>query len=430
MLLKNWSEIIVIIFISFVKKDFYMSNIAPEFTQESLNYMENTDIEYRKKLGQYFTPKTVREALLSKLPKINNPKILDPACGTGEFLISCNEIFKNPSLHGIEIDRNLTEIAQSKLKGNIICKDTLTLEPQPIYDFVVGNPPYFEFKPNKEIKDKFNEVISGRCNIFSLFVKIGLNCLKEGGYLAYVIPPSMNNGAYFNKLRKYIYHNANIEYLSILNREDLFHKAQQTVMLLVLRKGKNNKNYIFEKNGIVIFSQNYKLLYEKFKNTYSLKDLGYKAKTGTIVWNQHKEKLTNKKEGNIPLLWSHNIQDNKLVVPYNQEKKPQYINYPTFDKGPSIIVNRITGTASKACLKSAIVPKDMKYVGENHINIIYKDNNYNTDLLSSMNSTSMSLEEIHKSIISEETIKIMRNITGNTQISKTELELLLPIKVS
>jgi adenine-specific DNA-methyltransferase len=69
----------------------------------------------------------------------------------------------------------------------------------------------------------------------------------------------------------------------------------------------------------------------------------------------------------------------------------------------------------------------MKYVGENHINIIYKDNNYNNDLLNSYN---MSLEKIHKTIISEHTMEIMRNITGNTQISKTELELLLPIKIS
>lgn len=407
-----------------------MSSIVSEFTQESLNYMENTDIEYRKKLGQYFTPKTVRDILLSKLPKIDNPKILDPACGTGEFLISCDEIFNNPSLDGIEIDNNLVEIVKNKIKANIICSDTLNLEPKPTYDFVVGNPPYFEFKPDKQLKSKFSCILNGRSNIFSMFVKIGLDYLKEGGYLAYVIPPSMNNGAYFNKLRKYINDVANIEYLKILKNEDIFHKAQQTVMLLVLKKGKNKKDYVFERNGIVIFSENYKLLKEKYKDTVSLRDLGYRVKTGSVVWNQHKDKLTNNKNSTIPLLWAHNIQNNKLIIPFNQEKKPQYINYPTFDVGPSIIVNRITGAASKACLKAAIVPDGMKYVGENHINIIFKDNNYNIDLLNSLNSYEMSLENIHKAIISEDTIKIMRNITGNTQISKTELELLLPIKVS
>ncbi len=406
-----------------------MSSISSEFTQESINYMENTDIEYRKKLGQYFTPKTVRENLLSKLPLINNPKILDPSCGTGEFLISCSKIFHNPSLVGIEIDNNLVEIAKNNVNGEIIFSDALNIEPKPIYDFVVGNPPYFEFKPNKQLKTKFSSILNGRCNIFSMFVKIGLDYLKEGGYLAYVIPPSMNNGAYFNKLRRYICDVANIEYLNILKSEDIFYKAQQTVMLLVLKKGTNRKDYIFERNGIIIFSEKYKQLIEKFRNTLSLRDLGYRVKTGSIVWNQHKDKLTNDSNGTIPLLWAHNIQDNELVIPFNQEKKPQYINHQSFDTGPSIIVNRITGSASKIRLKSAIVPNGMKYLGENHINIIYKVND-NNDLLSSTNSYNMTLEDIHKAIISEDSIKIMQNITGNTQISKTELELLLPINVS
>lgn len=408
-----------------------MLDKASEFSKESLNYMENTDIKYRKKLGQYFTPKTIREQLLSKLPKINKPKILDPACGTGEFLISCKEIFNKPSLDGIEIDSKLAKIAKNKLSNsNIICNDTLTLEPKPIYDFVVGNPPYFEFKPNKQIKSKFKTILSGRANIFSMFVKIGLDYLKNDGWLAYVIPPSMNNGAYFNKLRRYINDVANIEYLSIVKNENIFHKAQQTVMLIILKKGKSTKKYIFEKNGILIFSENYKLLKEKYKNTISLKDLGYKVKTGNVVWNQHKEKLTNDSNGTIPLLWSHNIQNNKLLIPFKHNKKPQYINYHTFDVGPSIIVNRITGASSKAILKAAVVPKGMKYIGENHINIIYKDNNSNTDISKSEKSYDISLLEIYKTIISENTMEIMRNITGNTQISKTELELLLPIKTA
>lgn len=390
--------------------------------------METTDIEYRKRLGQYFTPRSIREALLTKLPKINNPKILDPACGTGEFLLSCNEIFNNPTLEGIEIDSNLADTAKTNIKGKIICADALTLKPKPIYDFVVGNPPYFEFKPDNKIKSKFKTILSGRSNIFSMFVKIGIDFLKDGGRLAYVIPPSMNNGAYFSGLRKYIKGTTNIEYLNILD-EDIFHKAKQTVMLLVLKKGRNKRDYVFERNGILIFSENFKLLKEKYKNTLSLKNLGYKAKTGSIVWNKHKDKLTNDKNGAVPLLWSHNIQNNKLVIPFKHERKPQYINYPVYDKGPSIIVNRIIGAGSKSYLKAALVPPDMKYVGENHVNIIYKDDNYNTDMINTANKYDITLDYIYRTIISEDTIKIMRNVTGNTQISKTELENLLPIKI-
>ena len=62
-------------------------NYIEEYTKESIDYLKNTDIKKRKKLGQYFTPKSIRELLLSKLPKKDNADILDPACGSGEFLI-------------------------------------------------------------------------------------------------------------------------------------------------------------------------------------------------------------------------------------------------------------------------------------------------------------------------------------------------------
>ncbi len=405
-----------------------MSNNTRELTPESVNYMESTPIEYRKRLGQYFTPKTVREALLSCLPHLKSPMVLDPACGTGEFLLSCQVIFDKPSLYGIEIDSKLSDIAKSITNANIMHYDALKCEPKPIYDLVVGNPPYFEFKPEPELKARYKDVISGRANIFAMFVKLGLDYLKEGGFLAYVIPPSMNNGAYFNSLRRYIRRHSTIKHLSLLENETIFHKAQQTVMLLVLRKEKPvNDDFIFERNGIVIFSEAYKQLREKYEGSVSIKDLGYKVKTGTIVWNQHKDKLTDDPSGAVPLIWSHNIQDNRLVIPLIKEGKPQYIRSHDYEIRRSIVVNRVTGTASKAKLKAAIIPSGMRYLAENHINLIYKSSIEIAEPHLDKDLPDLSLEQLHQAIIHPTTIEIMRSVTGNTQISKTELERLLPV---
>ena len=60
--------------------------------------------------------------------------------------------------------------------------------------------------------------------------------LKPGGYLAYVVPPSMNNGAYFDRLRSYIIKNTNIEKIDVINNQALFDGANQNVMILVLKK--------------------------------------------------------------------------------------------------------------------------------------------------------------------------------------------------
>lgn len=410
-----------------MKKDY-----TKEYTKESYDYLNNTDIKKRKKLGQYFTPKHIRELLISKLPKKENADILDPACGSGEFLLSCEKYFNNPNLNGFEIDKNLSSIASKLIKNsNIKTLDTLNIDTgKKKFDYVIGNPPYFEIKLNEKLKEKYFDIIKGRVNIFSLFIKIGLDLLKDGGYLAYVVPPSMNNGAYFSKLREYIIKNSSLEYLHIIDGADNFHAANQKVMLMILKKTnlKKSSKYIFEKNGITIFTEDKKFLDNAYKNTVCLKDIGYAVKTGTIVWNEHKEKLTDNKNNSTLLIWSSNIANGKIIIPMStldkshSKNKPQYIkNIPKelIMKSRVIVVNRITGSSKDINIKSAIV-NEKEFVCENHVNVIYPLGNLNYNY---------SLEYIYKALNDETNIKVMRLISGNTQVSKTELENLLPIKI-
>lgn len=398
-------------------------NYIEEYTKESIDYLKNTDIKKRKKLGQYFTPKSIRELLLSKLPKKDNADILDPACGSGEFLLSCKKYFKNPILYGFDIDKKLINIA-SKLVKNASIKnfDFLNIDiNKKKYDYIIGNPPYFELKLNEEIKKKYFDIIKGRVNIFSLFIKTGLDLLKDGGYLAYVVPPSMNNGAYFSKLREYIIKNSSLEYLHIIDGADNFHLANQKVMLIILKKtnSKKSSKYIFKKNGITIFTEDKKFLNKAYKNTVSLKDIGYTVKTGSIIWNEHKEKLTNDKNNSTLLIWASNINNGKIIIGYTKGK-PQYIKNVSNDliiKSRVVVVNRITGSSKEINIKAAIV-NEKEFVCENHVNVIYMSKNANCNY---------SLEDIFKALQDKTNIKVMRLISGNTQISKTELERLLPI---
>ena len=398
-------------------------NYIEEYTKESIDYLKNTDIKKRKKLGQYFTPKSIRELLLSKLPKKDNADILDPACGSGEFLLSCKKYFKNPILYGFDIDKKLINIA-SKLVKNASIKnfDFLNIDiNKKKYDYIIGNPPYFELKLNEEIKKKYFDIIKGRVNIFSLFIKTGLDLLKDGGYLAYVVPPSMNNGAYFSKLREYIIKNSSLEYLHIIDGADNFHLANQKVMLIILKKtnSKKSSKYIFKKNGITIFTEDKKFLNKAYKNTVSLKDIGYTVKTGSIIWNEHKEKLTNDKNNSTLLIWASNINNGKIIIGYTKGK-PQYIKNISNDliiKSRVVVVNRITGSSKDINIKAAIV-NEKEFVCENHVNVIYMSKNANCNY---------SLEDIFKALQDKTNIKVMRLVSGNTQISKTELERLLPI---
>ncbi len=145
-----------------------------EFEDLTVKYMEETNINYKKSKGQYFTPKSIRKELLSHLPRnIGNPTILDPACGTGEFLISANEYFKGADLRGWDIDSKLINISKTLAPyAKFEVTDALKKQDKGSYDIVIGNPPYYEFSPDKPIKEQFADIINGRANIFSLFIKL------------------------------------------------------------------------------------------------------------------------------------------------------------------------------------------------------------------------------------------------------------------
>ncbi len=410
-----------------------IKNNNNEFNAATINYINQTDINYRKSLGQYFTPKSIREMLLEKLPKIENPKILDPACGTGEFLATAKKYFDNPELHGWDIDKKLVDISRNLIpEANLNKTDSLLNEDYDKYDFVIGNPPYYEFKAPEKIRRKFGSIMNGRTNIFSLFVYQGLNWLKDGGYLAYVIPPSMNNGAYFYKLRNYIIHNSNIEYLYVLRDPKIFHGALQSIMLLVLKKGKNKGDYLFKKNGVLIFSEGAKYLQRIFKDKTTLHDLNYQVKTGRLIWNENKNLLTNNPKEGIPLIWAHNITKEGLDFPV-VNGKPQYVKRKDFDMGPAIVVNRITGAVKESKLKAGFIPSGMKFIAENHVNVIFppfKQKQIKMDFGINLPKKNLPIENVIKQLSSIRGLKVIKNITGNTQISKNELEKLFPISLN
>ncbi|MCK4574405.1 MAG: N-6 DNA methylase, partial [candidate division Zixibacteria bacterium] len=342
-----------------------------EFTEVTHSYLRRADIKRRKSLGQYFTPRTVREHLLSQLPKRKQARVLDPASGTGEFLLSAQEYFGDCQLVGWEIDPGLVKLSRQVIpKAQVIRQDSLKHAVSDKYDFVIGNPPYFEFKPDPATRARFSDVISGRANIFSMFIKLGLEMLRAGGYLAYVIPPSMNNGAYFTALRSYIERHANIEYLSVLDSPMLFDRAHQTVMIMVLKKGPNRGDYIFARDSLRIFATDPKKLKRAFAGKSTLNEHGFVVRTGKIVWNQHRDKLTTSPRGAVPLIWSHNLNGNSLTLG-NLPGKPQYIRHDRFDTGPAIVVNRVTGLAHTLHLKAVLIKRATPFLGENHVNVIY-----------------------------------------------------------
>lgn len=406
-----------------------LQDSAAEYHARTLEYLSGAALDHRKGLGQYFTPRSVRTTLLNLLPKRKYKKILDPACGSGEFLCSAREKYPDASAHGWEIDKALLDVARDVAPGSeISLRDGLATssEDEGTYDLVIGNPPYFEFKPDDQTRRRFADVISGRPNIFAFFLRAGLSLLKDRGVLAFVVPQSMNNGAYFRALRESILRQARIVALHYIEDTGVFFDAQQTVMLLVLEKGRQSDDFVFRRSGIEIFSPDPGALERAFEGKVTLADMGFSVKTGRIVWNQWKDALTDNPNQGEPLLWAHNISADGLCFPVEHPKRPQYVQAESPDQGPAILVNRITGASSRATIRAAVVPKGMTFFAENHVNVVFPPADRNGSLFEHHPRVS-SLEDVSDQISSRQAIDAIRLVTGNTQVSSKELLHLLPL---
>ena len=395
-----------------------------ELSDLTLEWLAETPISHRKSLGQYMTPRLLRDRLLDQCKLFPGMRVLDPGVGTGEFLRSIAEREPEAELYGWDVDATLLEVAEKNIPSAHLFKRSALdhYEGKP-FDLVIGNPPFFQFRASDNIKKRFADVISGRVNIFALFVQSGLEALTSSGQLAYVIPPSMNNGAYFNRLREYILENSSIEFLEIFYDQKLFDKAQTPVQLLVLNRGNKNKDrhtFVRENSAFrrTIFAKNTSELEALYCGKSILFDLGYEAVTGTIVWNNHREELRREaSNGEVPLIWAHNIQGELHLL--SEHKRPQYIQTtkPKL-RGPAIVSNRIVGAVGSGDLRCALVPEKMEFVAENHVNVIRQHHKFDpkTDW-----------EHLLKMLQSSDISEKIRLLTGNTQISATELTYLLPI---
>ena len=275
--------------------------------------------------------------------------------------------------------------------------------------------------------------MTGRGNIFVLFLyKCLTQHLKTNGILAFVLPTSLYNCTYYEPCRKYIKENCEILFLQNINVS--YYDTNQDTMILIIRNkklpepgnpvlGTGNHKFIFETNDCIYFTPYYKELNKLVENSTTLSELGFIVKTGEVVWNEHKEILTDDEEEGTLLIYTSNIdKENKLVLNNLKGEKKQYIKVGKDGinkkpiKGAALLISR--GYGNKYKLSYTEVEEGVEFFGENHINVIYKREG---------EDIKEQIEKIKKSLESENTNKFIKWFVGNGALSKTEIENVLPI---
>lgn len=233
--------------------------------------------------GIKFLSELKKEEIINLL---NNATIIDPTCGTGEFLVAAleikllllNRISKEiedeeilkicKTIYGNDIDDESIDISKirlffyivNKLKkpesykvlAEILANQFLNidfiLKSKKIknkFDIVIGNPPYVEYgKYSKKdiLKNKFG-------NVYADVIKNSIDILKIDGVLGFVIPISYSATARMKNIREYVAKNSDRQFiLSFADRPDcLFNGVHQKLDILIVKKG-TGKNLIYTSN--------------------------------------------------------------------------------------------------------------------------------------------------------------------------------------
>ena len=396
-----------------------------EFREISKKFNTSLSKEIRQEQGIFFTPKKIRDSLFSKLAELHvQPKtILEPSFGSGEFILDARHVYPHAKITGIEKNEELFNSTKCP-EATLICCDFL--EWSGTAELIIGNPPYFVIKTDKlsakekkEFAAKHSNVMTGRPNIYIIFL---FKCLTEhldkNCFLAFIIPTSLYNCSYYQPMRDYIYKNTTIKYVETLNKPGFYETGQET-MLIILQKNKYNDDYIFIRNSNIFISPHYRELYELTKNTKTIAELDLGVKTGNIVWNQHKDNLTdNHTEGTL-LIYSSNINNCELTLNnLRGGQKKQYIKdikKPTIS-GPVILVDRGYGNSYNF---NYVFTNLKNFYAENHMNIIYPK--------TVGPESEANLQKIVKSFQDKRSQQFIEWFIGNGCVSSTDLETIVPI---
>lgn len=407
-----------------------------KYSDLSLSLTKSISKIDKKSEGIYFTPPSMVNKTLQILePYIDNVlTILEPSCGSCEYITALHERFPQCEIVGFETNKTIFQsiqsIALSNFNIHLYNQDYLLYQSQTSYDLIIGNPPYLVVK-KQSVSKEYYDYFDGRPNIFILFLIKSLKLLSPNGILSFILPKSFLSCLYYDKTRKYITKYFNI--LVIIECEDNYIETKQETILFIVQKRtfdvdiiiESNTKYVLEVNNYTIFGRQESICELKglYENSTSLSRLRFTVSVGSVVWNQQKSMLTDDPTKTL-LIYSSDISDNKLKPKsYSNDSKKNYINKHGNNE-PILVLNRGYGVGSYN-FEYCLIEGGFKYLIENHLICIKYPNNGCEHLdISQLISL---YTQITLSFDNEKTKRFIELYFGNNAINTTEIAHILPI---
>ncbi|MER8822606.1 N-6 DNA methylase [Mesorhizobium sp. M0991] len=269
------------------------------------------------------------------------------------------------------------------------------------FDIVVGNPPYV-FGGNTGIsakdKDLYRKLYvsgSGKTNLFVIFIERGIQLLKQGGFLSYIIPNTLLRVTSYYSTRKLILNKACIDEIIDLD-VGVFNQVTASTIVIRLRNQtpESNRNTIIRHgldddrpkqfrqlswnakgNIIDIFSsqRDREILDQLAVGTVPLGDLCLRIRFGVVVSGNLSEVVSDRKHGSA---WKPFLEGDE-IAPYAINYRGRFLHYdssllhrsrtPDVFETRKIVIQRITG--GQTPLKAALDEQEF-YNKESILNLI------------------------------------------------------------
>lgn len=258
----------------------YVSLLREKMTPQLSIFPQVPEEVTNRSLGAFYTPQFIARFfaryLKENLPprKFRTLKVSDPTCGSGIFLrtllemqcdpfqevniqLTTSTAFKN--IFGVDIEPNACKATQLSLSllylvimgefprnlniKNVEVIDYFMNHPKlkNCFDAVIANPPFI---PWDRLKTNLARSISlflagygkGKLDMYLAILKVGMDMLRPGGFLLYVLPHAFLHSRNGLGLRSEISNNFWIRFVADLSEVAVFDDSSSYTILLVIQK--------------------------------------------------------------------------------------------------------------------------------------------------------------------------------------------------
>jgi len=213
----------------------------------------NDTAALRKERGAFFTPDAITRFVTHWAIRNADDRVMEPSAGDAAFLVAAVDRMRGltpemdalPAVDGFEIHAHSACVARQRVqdaggKAQIRHSDFFMIEPKPVYDTVIGNPPFIRYQDfsgaarakSREAALRGGVALTGLASSWAAFTIHSALFLKKGGRLGLVLPAELLSVNYAAPVRRFLFERFRDVQL-VLFAEQVFPEVEADVVLLL-----------------------------------------------------------------------------------------------------------------------------------------------------------------------------------------------------